>query len=138
MSAREITEKLRAFWAMISQEWVRGVKHPDTPPLIFRNTLSHDYDHAKTKSRCKICGHAISDEPKERHEVIFSCDRSKCLCSEPFVSGLVSHVVCDVCHSMHHAIYVNWSLENRDYFKKFDDELAKLRGTDGRRRMGLD
>jgi hypothetical protein len=139
MNMEDIAKRLRAFWAEINKlEWVQGVKHPLTPPRIFKNLWGHDHDCTKTRARCQICGHAVSDDNKERHEIIFPCERTKCLCSEPYTFGLNSHIVCDVCDGMYRAIYINWTLKNRDYFKKFDDDVNKLRGSDGRRRMGLD
>ena len=135
----DITQKLRAFWAEINKlEWVQGVKHPLTPSLIFKNAWLHDRISEKTKTRCQICSHAVSDKDTEHHELIFPCERGKCLCQEPLSLGLTAHVVCDVCDAMYRAIYINWTMKNRDYFKKFDDDLKQMRGSDGRRRMGLD
>lgn len=138
-TTEEIAKKLRAFWADIHKlEWIPGIKHPLTPVRIFKNLWSYDQDRKKTKARCQICDHAISDDNRERHELIFACERGKCLCSEPFNFGLTAHTVCDVCDGMYRAIYINWGMKNRDYFKKLDEELRKLRGPEGRNRMGLD
>ena len=136
---QEIAKRVRAFWAEINKiEWVPGIKHPLTPVQIFKNLWDHDQDRTKTKARCQICDHAISDDNLERHELIFSCERGKCLCREPFAMGLTAHNICDLCDGMYRAIYINWLMKDRDYFKKLDQELVKLRGSEGRRRMGLD
>jgi hypothetical protein len=115
-----VNDKVRQFWRDILTEWTRGVKHPSTPVKVFKNVWLTDILRAGTKARCQICDHAISDDPMKRNELAFICEKGKCLCTDT-PTGVTAHNVCEVCAIMFRAIYTNWSLKDRDYFRKLDD-----------------
>jgi hypothetical protein len=116
----KIGDSVRKFFLQIATEWTHGVKHPSTPPIIFKNLWMVDTIRSRTRSRCQICDHAISDDPLKRSEIVFVCEKGKCLCPEK-ATGIVAHAVCDVCTIMFRAIYTNWGLKNRDYFRNLDE-----------------
>lgn len=126
--AEEVSKKVRAFWLDVnSLKWIQGIKHPATPITVFRNVWSYDRDRKQTRARCSICDCAISDDEMKRHELVFVCD-GKCLCQRPYVMGINSHKVCDVCDSMYRAMYINYGMKNRNYFRNCDDEQKKSTG----------
>lgn len=118
--------------------WTPGSRHPETNVVVFKNVWSYDLVRRKIKARCAVCDFVISEDLAKRKEIVFECDPGKCLCTIPYQTGLKAHVVCDVCDGMYRALYVNWAMQDRNFFKNMDDEVKKLRGGDSRRRMGLE
>jgi hypothetical protein len=116
----KIGDSVRKFLLQIATEWTRGSKHPETPSIVFKNVWMTDSIRSRTRSRCQVCDHAVSDEPMQRGEVLFICEKGKCLCPEK-ATGVVGHTVCDLCAAMFRSLYVNWGLKSRDYFRKLDD-----------------
>lgn len=119
--ASDITQKLKAFFQEINKvEWVRGVKHPATPKGVFINVWKQDQQRVNSNARCQVCDFVIEKEEWKRNELVFVCEKGKCLCTEPLRPGVNSHQVCDVCQAIFRSLYVNYSLKDRDYFRKLD------------------
>jgi hypothetical protein len=103
------------------KEWVKGQKHSDTPLQIFVNVYECDRVRRILLARCKICDHVVSRDPNAVRELVFDCDNKACQCHKPM--GSRSHEVCNLCYDMHHSLYVNYKLQNVNYFKQIDDKI---------------
>ena len=118
--------------------WFKGEKHPDTPKTVFMNVWGCDLARRVLKGRCAVCDHVVSSDPNNVKELIFACDGIKCKC-DPIVvtlTGLKAHDVCDVCDAMFRSLYINWGLENKNYYKEWDEREKRDRD-DARRKGGL-
>jgi hypothetical protein len=125
---REIAKKVRSLFAEINSiSFTSGVKHPATPVGVFKNVWYHDKMQRHALYNCQVCGYFVSDEEAKRKELVFSCDASKCLCQKPYLAGLNQHKVCDLCDAMYRALYVNYAMANRNYFKDLEEEERKAR-----------
>lgn len=101
----------------IPAEWVQGLKHPMTPRTVFMNCYEYDRVRKVFISRCKICDIQISRDEKVMKELMFRCVGTACNCKE-----FKTHPVCSLCYDMFHALYANYSMKNRNYFKDIDDK----------------
>jgi hypothetical protein len=102
----------------IMPEWVPGLKHPMTPRTVFMNCYEIDKVRRVLMARCKICGHTVSKDEKAVKELMYRCDKSTfCGCGE-----FKTHQVCSLCYDMFHALYANYLMKNRNYFKDMDDK----------------
>lgn len=103
--------------------WIRGVKHAITSVTIFKNVWEWDRLRATTAGRCEVCDIVISENESEVKRVIFKCKEDRCNCQKPYtVSGLRSHKLCEVCKDMYESLYVNYLMDDTNYFKKLDDK----------------
>lgn len=114
-------------------EWVPGQKHPNTSRTVFMNVSEIDKVRRVLTARCKICGTTVSRDEKAVKELVFKCEDKTCDCHKMY--GAISHRVCSLCYDMQHALYFNYAMKNRNYFKELDDKEKE--DPDKRRRMGL-
>jgi hypothetical protein len=125
---KEIAKKVRNLFADInSLSFSSGTKHPVTPVGVFKNVWYHDKMQANALYKCDVCGYFVSDEETKRKELVFACDPGKCLCQKPYLAGLNLHKVCDLCNDMYRAVYVNYGMKNRNYFKDLDEDEREAR-----------
>jgi hypothetical protein len=114
------------FWKS-TMEWKTGIRHPDTPKQIFHNVWMADRIRGGVKGRCSVCETTISAVPNEYHELVYPCNPNDCHCQLPYRSGLNSHPVCDVCASMFRAMYISYTLKDRNYFREEQDDKRSTR-----------
>lgn len=118
--------KMGQSWMRYLKAWIKGQKHPDTPRTIFMNVWECDRVRRALKSRCEFCEFVVSDDAQQAKEIVIKNDNNQ----------FVSHHVCDLCYNVFHALYMNYGLKNRNYFKDIheeeEEENKKRRG-----RMGL-
>lgn len=117
-------------------EWTEGKRHPNTPIQVFQNV--RDYDHVRRIliARCGICKATISRDEKAVKELVFVCEDISCDCKKMY--GAISHRVCSLCYDLFHALYANYGMKNRNYFKEMNDrERAELNDPKRRDRLGL-
>lgn len=98
-------------------EWVPGLKHSMTPHTVFLNCYEYDLVRKVILARCKICNIQISRDEKAMKELMFRCVGTACNCGQ-----FITHPVCSLCYDMFHALYVNYLMKNRNYFKDMDDK----------------
>jgi hypothetical protein len=98
-------------------EWIPGKKHPDTPRTEFMNCWEYDRVRKVIIARCKICNATISRDEKAAKELLFRCVDTACNCGQH-----ITHPVCCLCYDLFHALYANYGMKNRNYFKDMDDK----------------
>lgn len=108
-------------WMAGIRNWVRLMKHPDTPLVIWRNTHGYDLLRQVLKDRCEECDYILSSDPMKVKE-IFSHKEQK-----------TKHV-CDMCSAIHHSLYGNHGLTIFNYFRNIDDEEIKDKENFNRRK----
>jgi hypothetical protein len=120
--------------ALIS--WVPGLKHPATPKIQYMNCFQYDRVRLIISGRCTVCDYVISRDEKAVRELVLKCKDLNCDCHRAM--GAKPHPVCLLCYDMFHALYANYTMKNRNYFRELDDQ-DKRDGMDPekRRRMGL-
>ena len=114
----------------IGDEWIPGVKHPNTPAIVFRNCWGQDLVRRVVQNRCHECGYVI---PSESKELLYICNSQSCTCKS---GNPTMHPVCEVCFAIFHSLYLNYNMAYRNYFRDMDDEDRKNRN-DWRRRDKL-
>jgi len=121
-------------WMASLVSWIPGLKHPETPRTEYMNC--HDLDRLRRVliARCSICDYVVSRDEKAVRELIFTCKDTTCQCQK---TGAASHQVCNLCYDLFHALYANYLMKNRNYFREMDDRDRKDYDPDKRRRMGL-
>lgn len=120
-------------WMSALIGWVPGLKHYLTPRTVFANCTEYDRVRRVLLARCKICDHTVSRDEKAVKELVFKCKDKNCECQKGY--GTKAHQVCSLCYDMFHALYANYSMKNRNYFKELDD--ADKDDPEKRKRMGL-
>lgn len=124
-------------WMGATVSWIPGLKHPATPKTQYMNCYEYDRVRRIITSRCKICDYAVSKDEKAVKELVFVCENKTCDCHK--MHGAISHKVCSLCYDMFHALYANYIMKNRNYFRELDEQDKRDSGNDPekRRRMGL-
>lgn len=114
-------------WKATLDEWKSGMKHPDTPKGIFYNVWKADRITAGVKGRCSVpwCNTVISKVPHEYKELVYPCNENDCQCQKPYRSGINAHPVCETCSDMFRAMYVSYTLKDRDHFRDKEKEDDK-------------
>ena len=123
-------------WMAALISWIPGMKHPSTTKTQFKNC--HEYDRVRMvlKARCKICDATVSRDAELARELVFVCKDTDCGCKK--IYGAISHPVCTLCFDMFQALYVNYGMAYRNYFKDMDDrEKKEFNDPEKRKRMGL-
>jgi hypothetical protein len=123
-------------WMATIVSWIPGLKHPETGRTQFLNC--HEYDRVRMvlKTRCTICDATVSRDEKAVRELVFICKDTACTCKQ--VYGAANHPVCLLCYDMWYALYANYLMKNRNYFKEMDDRDKKdFNDPERRKRMGL-
>lgn len=116
--------------------WIRGLKHPETHIIVFKNVWGLDLLRRKLRNRCDICDTVLSDE--DYKEIALGCKDGFCRCEGTQALTFKAHSVCDVCYTMFHSLYINYSLQDRNYFRNLDEkDRGKDDDTKRRDRMGL-
>lgn len=110
-------------WMSAIVSWVPGLKHYATPRTVFANCTEYDRVRRVLLARCKICNAAVSRDEKAVKELVFKCDNRGCDCHKMY--GAISHQVCSLCYDLFHALYANYGMKNRNYFKEIDDKIKE-------------
>jgi hypothetical protein len=124
-------------WMSALVSWIPGLKHPATPKIIYMNCYEYDRVRRAITGRCKICNFVVTRDEKAVRELVFKCGDTSCDCQRTGLSR--PHPVCHLCYDMFHALYANYTMVNRNYFKELDDQDKANSGDnpEKRRRMGL-
>lgn len=110
-------------WMASLISWIPGLKHYNTPKIVFNNCREYDMVRRALVTRCKICDYVVSRDEKAVKELVFVCDNKSCDCHKMY--GAISHQVCSLCYDMFHALYANYTMKNRNYFKEIDDKIKQ-------------
>ena len=115
-------------------EWTPGLKHPETPVVIFKNVYDWDRVRRILAARCSKCGIVVTTVPEAAKALVMKCNDPSCRCRGTVYD--ITHDVCSVCYDMWHSLYCNVKLRNMNYWKELDEKDGRD-GSEGRRRMGL-
>jgi len=103
------------------KNWVRLMKHPDTPAVVWHNVNSYDLVRSVLKDRCYACDYVLSSDAQKVKEIYVQAEQ-------------MTRHVCDMCSAIHHSLYGNHGLTNFNYFKDIDEAEKKER--ESRKRGG--
>lgn len=106
-------------WMAGIKNYIRAAKHPKTPELIWRNLFMLDIIRGRVRGRCEECDATVSEDAIKVQEIYDQATQK------------TMHV-CDVCAGMHRALYINYGMKNRNYFKEIDE--AEQRENENRKK----